>query len=226
MPARNSATAASGSEIRPKSLRAQVVEVLERAIITGIYKPGQRLVERDLVERFGVSSIPIREALQELENRGLVSKRHNYGCTVIQLTPGEVEDICKLRDLLEPKVMEWATARITSEGAKRLRELLARMTRAAEKDDLAEFYHSDLLFHKTIWEISGNRWAARALETALGSLFVAGMIGGRESGKLDLVREAKKHERLLKLLESGDGEAAANVLADIASGFEKHLQIG
>jgi DNA-binding GntR family transcriptional regulator len=222
--ARNSSATALKAHIRPKSLREQVVEVLERAIITGAYAPGQRLVERELVEQFGVSSIPIREALQELENRGLVTKRHNYGCTVVELSAEEVEGICTLRQLLEPKVIEWAAARIDASGVKRLREPLSRMARAAEADDLAEFYHSDLLFHKIIWEISGNRWAARALETALGSLFVAGMIGGHESGKLDLVREAKKHERLLKLLEAGDGEEAASVLSDIASGFERHLR--
>jgi DNA-binding GntR family transcriptional regulator len=223
MAARNSSPAIR-SEIRPKSLREQIVEVLERAIITGAYAPGQRLVERELVEQFGVSSIPIREALQELENRGLVTKRHNYGCTVIELSGEEIEGICTLRQLLEPKVIEWAASRMDAEGVRRLKEPLDRMMRAADADDLAEFYHSDLLFHKIIWEISGNRWAARALETALGSLFVAGMIGGRESGKLDLIREAKKHERLMKLLESGDGQTASAVLNDIAAGFEKHLR--
>ena len=72
--------------IQSKSLREEIVEVIQRDIIAGHFRPGQRLVERELVQRFRVSSIPIREALQELENRGLVIRRHNFGCSVIQLT--------------------------------------------------------------------------------------------------------------------------------------------
>lgn len=82
--------------------------MLQREIIAGGYRPGQRLVERGLVRRFGVSSIPIREALVELEGRGLVARRHNCGCSVIQLTTDEAIRICELRRVLEPRVMEWA----------------------------------------------------------------------------------------------------------------------
>ena len=51
---------------QPKSLREEIVEMVQRDIIAGHFCPGQRLVERELIQRFGVSSIPIREALQEL----------------------------------------------------------------------------------------------------------------------------------------------------------------
>src|SRR5882757_6649847 len=91
--------------IQPKSLGEEIVEVLQREIIGGDFRPGQRLVERELIKRFGVSSIPVREALQELENRGLVVRRHNCGCSVIQLTPREAARICELRRVLEPKVV-------------------------------------------------------------------------------------------------------------------------
>src|SRR5882757_6118181 len=110
--------------IRPKSLGEEIVEVLQREIIAGDFRPGQRLVERELIKRFGVSSIPIREALQELENRGLVVRRHNRGCSVIQMTPHEAARICELRRVLEPKVVEWAAERITPAAAAALRAQL------------------------------------------------------------------------------------------------------
>src|SRR5580765_167519 len=113
--------------IHPKSLGEEIVEVLQREIIAGGFRPGQRLVERELIKRFGVSSIPIREALQELENRGLVVKRHNCGCSVVQLTPTELGRICELRRVLEPKVMEWAAARITPAMVDRLGAQLLRL---------------------------------------------------------------------------------------------------
>ena len=76
-------------------------------------------MERELIQRFGVSSIPIREALLELESRGLVTRRHNCGCSVIQLRPEEAARICELWRVLEPKMMERAAVRITPAAIER-----------------------------------------------------------------------------------------------------------
>ena len=55
----------------------------------GVFQPGQRIVERELINRFGVSSIPVREALQDLESRGLLVRKLNHGYTVVKLTYGD-----------------------------------------------------------------------------------------------------------------------------------------
>jgi DNA-binding GntR family transcriptional regulator len=178
------------------------------------------LVERELSERFGVSSIPIREALQELENRGLVTKRPNHGCSVINLTTQEVERICDLRRVLEPKVAEWAAGRITPGEVRELEQQLGRVSQAADAGDFSGFFLEDLVFHRRIWEISGNTYAARALESALGSLFASGLIRANQSDGPDLQWEVKKHERLLEALRRHDGRQAARALLEIAQGFE------
>jgi DNA-binding GntR family transcriptional regulator len=211
------------ASIRVLSLREQIADVLERSIISGQYEPGQRLVERDLARQFGVSSIPIREALQDLENRGLVVKRHNYGCSVVALTPDEAERLCDLRRVLEPEVMRWAAQRMTKEGVATLHEELAAMKAAADGGDHAEFFHCDWRFHARIWEIAGNRYAAKALHSAIGSLFASGVIRGKASGKLNLPLEVKKHARLVKALATGDADLSAATLLEIAKSFERHL---
>lgn len=208
------------AEIRPRSLREEVANLLQRAIITGTYKPGQRLVERELITQFGVSSIPIREALQDLESRGLVVKRHNYGCSVIQLGPEDLERICDLRRVLEPQMAAWAAARMTKEQGCKLQDQLDRMTTAANAGDLSSFFHDDLLFHQLMWEAADNRYAMKALESALGSLFAAGLIRGKESKSLDLHQVVHKHACLLEALRAADGAAAAQVLMDIAGNLE------
>ena len=203
-------------------LGENVAAALQRAIITGEYKPGQRLVERELSEQFGVSSIPVREALQELENRGLVTRRPNHGCSVINLTTDEVEKLCALRRVLEPKVTEWAAERITPDETEELEQQLAKIAQAADAEDLSAFFLEDLVFHRRIWAISRNPYAARALESALGSLFASGLIRSLESDGPDLRWEVKKHERLLEALRQHDGRQAARALLEIAQGFEIH----
>ena len=219
-----SSTIQSSSEaIQPRSLREEIVDRVQRDIICGHFRPGQRLVERELIERFGVSSIPVREALQELENRGLVVRRHNFGCAVIQLTPREAARICELRRVLEPKVVEWAAERIQPEAAAALHERLDRLQEAAAAGDWATFFQEDLAFHRMIWEAADNPHAARALETVMGSLFASGIVGGRDAITLDLRAEVEKHRRLLAAICDSDGQRAALCLLEIAAGFEKHV---
>lgn len=209
--------------IRVASLREQIADVLERHIISGKYQPGERMVERNLARQFGVSSIPIREALQDLENRGLVVKRHNYGCSVVALSSEEAGRLCDLRRVLEPEVMRWAAERMTKDGVALLQQELSAMQAAAESGDHAEFFHCDWRFHAGIWEIAGNRYAAKALHSAIGSLFASGVIRGKQSGELNLPQEVKKHAKLLKALASRDGDRAAATLMEIAKSFERHL---
>ena len=209
--------------IQAKSLREEIVDILQREIIGGNFRPGQRLVERELTQRFGVSSIPIREALQELENRGLIVRRHNCGCSVIQLTHQEATRICELRRVLEPKVIEWAAERITPAKADTLRAQVARLEAAAEANDWATYFHEDIQLHRMIWDVADNSHAARALEMVMGSLFASGIIGGRDTETIDLRAEAKKHRRLLEAICDGDQQRSALCLLEIAAGFEKHV---
>jgi DNA-binding GntR family transcriptional regulator len=212
--------------LHPKSLREEIVDVVQREIIAGHFRPGQRLVERELIKRFGVSSIPIREALQELENRGLVVRRHNCGCSVIQLTPHEAARICELRRVLEPKVMEWAAERIAPGAAAALRAQLSLVEEAAVNGDWSRYFQEDLKFHRMIWQVADNGYATRALEAVVGSLFASGIIGGRDAATIDLRAEVAKHRRLLDAVCESDGQRAALCLLEIAAGFEKHVAEG
>lgn len=210
--------------IRITSIANEVVDVLQRAILSGEYRPGQRLYERELSARFGVSSIPIREALRELEGRGLVSARHNYGCSVISLSAQELLEIVKLRKVLEPKVVEWAAKKMTPAAASEIERQLARLTAAADAGDVSGFFYEDLLFHRAIWDQSGNRYAVRALHSAVGSLFASGMIPLQQSGTLNMLAEARKHTALFEALCKKDGRGAAKVLMEIAQSFETHVR--
>jgi DNA-binding GntR family transcriptional regulator len=216
--------------LRPQSLREEIVHFLQQDILTGVFQPGQRIVERELVQRFGVSSIPVREALQALESNGLLVRRLNYGYSVIQLTDEEALRICELRSLLEPKVVEWAATRITPEGAAELDRRLDDLYAAAQEDDMAAFFHTDLLLHQCIWNLADNHHAAKALETSVGSLFASGLANSMRAATagtavpIDRMGEVEKHRRMVNAIKRGAGARAAQVLSQIAAGFERHFR--
>ncbi len=215
----------SGLKIKARTLRDEIIEALQQAIILGERQPGEPLVERELAEQFGVSSIPVREALQELENRGLVVKRPNYSCCVIALTPDELNQMFELRALLEPPVMAWAAERMTQKEATGLQPLLEEMRRAAAQNDFAQFFFHDLRLHRRIWELSRNRIAAQALERAVLPLFAFGLMRDHRAEELNLNREVEKHERMLTALQKGQAVRAAEAIGRIASSFESHVRM-
>ena len=205
-----------------RSIADEIATALQSEIISGLYTPGQRLVERELSRRFDVSSIPVREALFELERRGLVSRQPNKGCSVIDLSAAELDQICEMRELLEPKAAEWAACRMTDEGRDLLRAQLKRLEQPALARNFPEFFHEDLRFHKIMWELSGNRFAVSALETVVGSLFACGL---RDAEGLDLEFEFNKHVRLVNALVDGRPCDASKMLEEIAVRFRKHLYV-
>ncbi|MDX2031151.1 MAG: GntR family transcriptional regulator [Blastocatellia bacterium] len=214
-----------GLKIKARTLRDEIIEALQRAIILGERKPGEPLVERELAEQFGVSSIPVREALQELENRGLATKRPNYSCCVIELTREELDQMFELRALLEPQVMAWAAERMTAEEAEELQPMLKELQRAAARKDFAQYFFHDLRLHRRIWELSRNRIAAQALERAVLPLFAFGLMRDHRAEELDLMQEVEKHQRMITALGNGNGKQAAEAIGRIAAGFESHVRV-
>jgi len=204
---------------QPVSIAETIANTLEAEVVSGKFAPGERLVERQLGERFRVSSIPVREALQILETRGLVIKRLNRGCTVIDLTVDEMAQMCELRELVEPKVMEWAACRRTEAGLAALRRQLHRLHDAAESGVVARFFAEDIEFHRCAWSLAGNPPAARGLAAIVGCLFACGL----RSANVDLRVQFSKHERLFQAIADSRPADAALLLADISGGFRRHL---
>ena len=217
------------SVLRARSFREELVLHLQQDIITGVFQPGQRIVERELIARFGVSSIPVREALQDLESRGLLTRKLNHGYTVVQLTYEDAQRICELRRLLEPKVVRWAAERITGEEVEGLERQLEQFNETVRGGDMAAFFHADLRFHRLIWQASGNPYAAKSLESSMGTLFAAGLARNERDTKaekaaaIDRPAEVEKHRRMLRAIKAGDGERAARELLEIATGFERQF---
>jgi DNA-binding GntR family transcriptional regulator len=205
-----------------RSLADQIADALQRDIVQGTLTAGQRLVERELTERFGVSSIPVREALRHLEGRGLVTKKHNCGCTVVELTDEDVRSISELRRLMETQVMRWAAERVEEGEVEALRIQVDRMTEAAAQGDRPLFFEEDLKLHTLLWRAARNPYAERALTTTMGSMFAAGLARQVEAAKY-MEEEAVKHRRLVEAVASRDPDAAEGVLRQIMAGFEKLL---
>lgn len=148
-------------ENRPTTLRNHMVHILQGQILSGKYRPGDRLNESKIAREFQVSRIPVREALSRLQEQGLVINQERRGMFVVKLSLEEIQQINSVRLVLETEAMHLARARMTP-------EILAELTQVVEEMEAwdgsplqaACLNHK---FHATIWRASGNPYLERML---------------------------------------------------------------
>ncbi|MGH3003467.1 MAG: GntR family transcriptional regulator, partial [Gaiellaceae bacterium] len=116
-------------------LREQVLDLLRREIVELRFQPGQRLVERELIERLGVSRTTIREALRELAAEGLVTSIPQKGSIVAVPSSKEAAEVYEVRALLEGAAARQFTERATEVHLASLRGAFAAVELAARADD-------------------------------------------------------------------------------------------
>jgi DNA-binding GntR family transcriptional regulator len=154
----------------PTTLKAHVYDLLRAAIISGKFRPGTRLNESKLAREFNISRIPIREALTQLRENGLVMSHERRGTFVTELTDEDVQRINSLRVVLESEALKLCQPRMTSKVAERLTSLVHRMERGNTSTEI-DSASLDLEFHRTIWQTAGNPYLAKALDSLSTVLF-------------------------------------------------------
>ena len=193
------------------SLRERVAESLRAALVSGRMAPGTTYSIPALAEQFGVSATPVREAMLDLVNEGIVAPVPNKGFRVVELTDEELDQVTELRRLLEvPTVRDLAGA-MSSAAIKRLRGLAAAVHDAAQRGDVVAYVESDRELHLALLAEAGN---PRLVEM-VGRLRDQSRLYGLEQLAADgvLVDSAAEHVRLIDALESGDRRAAEKVMA-------------
>lgn len=141
--------------VQPRVLRQEVLVALRAAILNSEIAPGARLLEADVAARMGVSRAPVREAMRQLEQEGLVESFAHRGAVVTGLPEDEVDAIYELRALIETKAIERVCRTATPEQIATLDALVAEMQQARSRKDTAEVAELDLRFHGRLIELSG-----------------------------------------------------------------------
>jgi DNA-binding GntR family transcriptional regulator len=196
----------SDLRVSPKTVQQQAVEKLRSAIIAGIFKPGDRLVEVDLCEMLGVSRPSVREALRSLEAERLVSIIPNRGPQVPILTLEHAGEIYQVRALLEGEAAALCARKATPADVKTMTAALAAFAKAVRADDAAGRIAATADFYREITRVCGNR----IIEETLQSLIAR--INFLRARSMSLPGRGKQShaemKAILEAVEKADPEAA------------------
>lgn len=171
-------------KIERTSLSDRVAEELQAMIRSAEYKPGDKLpTEGELMEKFSVSRITVREAVRKLRTMGLVEVRQGDGTFVKELTPNSfmkpllsmlsldkknLRDVFEVRLVIECKAAELAARRATGEQLEKMRQHLSGMEQSIAAGNPEQYNEQDMLFHYAILQSSGNQ-----IITAIGDMIVS-----------------------------------------------------
>jgi DNA-binding GntR family transcriptional regulator len=141
-----------------------VVDGIRDMVLNGHLKPGDRLRQDELANTFGVSTMPIREALRQLQAEGLVIFHPRRGATVASLSVSDYEEIYRIREALETLACRWATENFDRIPIDRLKLLLQEIeTAEANQDDVHRRLQLVREFFFTVFEASGKEHLLRIL---------------------------------------------------------------
>lgn len=147
-----------------RNIPVVIQDQLRSAILRGDLEAESRLNIDEIAERFGVSKIPVREALRMLESDGWVYSRPHRGTYVRPLSQEELTEIFEMRKLMEPHSAELAAQRCTPEHVKMLRDLIKQSRTAISSRDLQAIAQLNQRLHGAIASVAGNRLLAESLE--------------------------------------------------------------
>lgn len=193
-------------------LRKQVIELLRDAIASMEFEPGQRLVERDLCERFDVSRTVIREALRHLEAEGLVDLVPNHGPVVSTITREDAGHIYEARETLEGVIARYAAERATPPLKKRMWTALGRLETAYGRPNLAEQLRAKDELYRLISIGAGNPVLASMLRIIHVRVQVLRGLSLATSGRQE--KSLAELTALVKAIDAGDADAASRLAVE------------
>lgn len=204
------------SEVGQKDAYAMILE----AIDGGVYRPGSRLVESELADRFGVSRTPIREALQRLETQSLLT-RDGRSLIVASLDHAQMAELYAVRQELEGLAARLAAQHAATEEIAVLYDMVEQdRALVGDPETLAR---ANRRFHHQIHLASHNRYLVQQLDLVYRSMALMARTSLAAEGRGAVALE--EHAAIVDAISARDGDRAANALkAHLSTAFQVRLR--
>lgn len=198
------------TNIQPlQSLRSSVTEALRTAVIVGDLVEGELYSAPALAEPLGVSATPVREAMMDLTNEGMVTPVKNKGFRITSMSKDDLKEITAVRQLLEVPAVQSVVGHIPESAFEGLYRQAEKILKAAEQSDLRTYLGEDRAFHAEILKYAGNNRLVHMCTQLRGQTRLKALHRLAEQGQLP--HSAREHIELLDRIREGDMEGVYHV---------------
>jgi GntR family transcriptional regulator of gluconate operon len=206
--------------IKREGLGSKVAAELRAAIAGGHFASGERLIEIDLADRFGVSRGPIRDAFRMLESEGLIESQ-TQGMVVVGIALEDVNELYSLRSTIEEMAIRLLVGRRAQVSFEAMEMCVSRMQKAADEGDPTGFSVADVAFHNEIYRLSGHRRLADVWQQYEPIMMT--LLRLTVSNDQDLNMATDRHRFLLDLIKNASADAVAADLVEHLEGSRQRM---
>jgi DNA-binding GntR family transcriptional regulator len=192
-------------------------DLLEEEILTGHWRPGDRLEEVMLAERYGVSRTPIREALLQLSASGLIENRPRRGAVVAEIGPKKLMEMFDVMAELEAMCARLAARRVTDDSLRRIVEAHEACGRAFNSADTNAYYYENEIFHGMIRQAGRNDYLMEQAEMLQKRLKPYRRMQLRARDRIRV--SYQEHETIAAAIARGDAVTAAETMRGHVGGM-------
>jgi len=198
--------------IARRALHDEVVQRIRDLIVQGELSPGERVPERELCERFGISRTPFREALKVLATEGLIDLQHHRGAVISRVTGHDVDDMFQVMGVLEALAGELACQRASDTEIVAIEQSHEQMLHHYREHDLSGYFQLNQRIHESIMQAAGNPVLANLYATLSVRIRRARYMANLSQARWD--QAVAEHEEILNALKRRDGGRLGRLLRD------------
>ena len=206
-----------------RTLRENVADEIRMKILNGDMKPGDKIVEQELASEFGISRGPVREALRQLEQEGMVEYSRNVGCSVRHIGMDDIYEIYYMRANYEMMAVRLHNGPFPQEPLEKMEHILEQM-KLLRKEEYRKVFELDKEFHEVILDLVSFKRLKKAWEDLNYGNIVTGYNMEVDSEQV-IKRQYLIHEKLLNACRTGSPAQVEQAIADhYLGGVEKLIK--
>lgn len=200
---------------RHQTLREKILEAIREAILKGTLKPGEKVAEPELAERFGISRTPIREAFRQLESEGYLTVIPRKGAVVTSLSERDVEEFYAIKSILEGYAARMAAENLTEKEIERLETINERLKQLTQEGDVKTFFRIHNEFHDLFIRAAGNDKLTELISQLMLKFNRLRLTSLALPGRMEI--SVQEHEKIIEAFRRKDGAAADNQVRKTAA---------
>ena len=196
--------------IRPpvrRGLTEQVADSIRQAIFSGSFDLGDRLNEADIADRLHVSRGPVREALAQLRQEGIVTMSWHRGAYIMELSPADLRELYSLRTVLEVFAIREAARAATAADLDVMGGVLAAMSKSGDDQSDFDMIQLDVQFHDELYHAAHHDRLGTAWNSIRSQVILSLLVKRHASNEYYRDNVIAEHKRLFDLVRSGDADA-------------------
>ena len=200
---------------RHQTLREKILETIRDAILKGSLKPGERVSEPELAERFGISRTPIREAFRQLESEGYLKVIPRKGAVVASLSERDIEEFYAIKIILEGFAAKMAAEKLSMKDIEKLESINQRLAQIAKDGDVKNFFRVHNEFHEVFIKAAGNERLYEMINQLVMKFKRLRLASLSVHGRMEI--SVEEHRNMIQAFKDNDGDKADSLVRHAAT---------